>query len=105
MSIRDDATTGGRAVLGWILVVALVFATAGAGWYFFQKPDIDRGYAAQVGGLVTAYCTSSNQHDADVARGDIIAQRDAAPNRWARMGDAAKARAQQVIARDNRVCQ
>lgn len=104
-SFREEARIGASVAGWWIFIIVLIFAASGAGWWFFNRPHIDRGYAYQVNGLVTAYCTASMKMDKEAARGDIIAEKNSAPKRWERMTEASRARADQVINRDEGVCQ
>lgn len=105
MSVKQDLSEGARFSAGWILVIALLFGTIAVGWWLFTRPNVDRGYSAQIGGLVSAYCTAPNPTEREHARGDIVAQRDSAPARWDRLTTSARSRAQLVIDRNPEVCQ
>lgn len=105
MSVRQELGEGARFSFWWVLVILLLFGSIAGGWWLFTRPNVDRGYAAQIGGLVTAYCTAPNPTEREHARGDIVAQRDSASARWDRLTPSARSRAQQVIDRNPEVCQ
>ena len=105
MNYRDEVRTGASVGGWWIFIVILMFATAGGSWWLFQRPHIDRGYSQQVNGLVTAWCTAPGDLERENARGDIIGEKNSAPQRWARMTDASRNRADRAIQKDRSVCE